>query len=154
MLTIEDIIRIAKENGAEVTKSKEGCGIGYTDDKGIFHNIAFKETLLKPIPLEVIKGIKAISQYCIDTYDCEECALKYKGECLFDIAVEYWKDLVDEEDYAVTVTYNAANWIIKDDINNLAYCSKCNHCEDSRKLTNYCSCCGAKMEDVVRNYDV
>ena len=29
MLTIEDIIEIAKKNGAKVTKNSEGCGIGF-----------------------------------------------------------------------------------------------------------------------------
>lgn len=156
MLTIEDIIRIAKENGAEVTKSKEGCEIGYTDKNGLFHSIDVKETVTYPVPVDIIKGIKAISQYCIDIWGgCEGCALKYKGKCLFDNAVEDWKDLIDTENYTILdKTEKEASWIVKDDINNLAYCSKCNHCEDSRKLTNYCSCCGAKMEDVVRNYDV
>lgn len=154
MITIEDIIRIAKENGAEVIKNGNECGIGYTDEKGVFHSIDIKETISKPVPIEAMEGVKAISNYCKNVYDCKECAFNYKEGCLFDTTVEHWKDRIDTENYMIPIEQNTANWIIKDDINNLAYCSKCNHCEDSRKLTNYCSCCGAKMGDVVRNYDV
>ena len=96
MLTIEDIIEIAKKNGAEVTKNSEGCGIGYTDDNGLFHSIDVKETISKPVPIEIIEGIKAISKYCNSISGCGGCALVYKGECLFDTAfVANWANLID-----------------------------------------------------------
>ena len=152
---IEDIIEIAKKNGAEVTKNGKECGIGYTDDNGFFHSIDVKEVILKPVPIEITEGIKAISEYCNSISGCGGCALVYKGGCLFDTSVANWANYMDTGDCTILDRKEKeASWIVKDDINNLAYCSKCNHCEDSRKLTNYCSCCGAKMEDVVRNYDV
>lgn len=96
MLTIEDIIEIAKKNGAVVTKNGKECGIGYTDDNGFFHSIDVKETVSKPVPIEAIEGIKAISQYCTDIESgCEGCAFKYQDMCLFDTCVESWANLMD-----------------------------------------------------------
>ena len=103
MLTIEDIIEIAKKNGAEVIKNSEGCGIGYIDDNEFFHSIDVKETISKPVPIEIIEGIKAISKYCNDIYGCEGCALKYKGECLFDTTVTSWANLMDTGHYMIPV---------------------------------------------------
>ena len=104
MLTIEDIIEIAKKNGAEVTKNSEGCGIGYTDGKGFFHSIDVKETISKPVPIEAIEGIKAISQYCTDIgSDCEGCAFKYQHVCLFETCVENWANLMDTGHYMIPV---------------------------------------------------
>jgi hypothetical protein len=104
MLTIDDIIEIAKKNGAVVTKNGKECGIGYTDDNGFFHSIDVKETISKPVPIEAIEGIKAISQYCTDIgSDCEGCAFKYKGECLFNTSVAHWANLMDIGRYMIPV---------------------------------------------------
>lgn len=160
MLTIEDIIEIAKKNGAEVTKSKEGCGIGYTDKNGLFHNIDVKETVTYPVPVDIIKGIKAISQYCIDIWGgCEGCALKYKGKCLFDNAVEDWKDLIDTGNYTILdKTEKEASWIMgsmweegrgnAQEYGNFFTCSNCHYnIKGSYKVCNdkYCKNCGSKM---------
>ena len=159
MLTIEDIIEIAKKNGAEVIKNSEGCGIGYTDDNGLFHSIDVKEVISKPVPIEITEGIKAISEYCNTISGCEECALKYKGECLFDTSVGHWANLIDIGKCTILDRKNKeAHWIIdgmwEEGVGNAqdyGFYFRCSSCDDrikgSYKVCNdkYCRNCGAKM---------
>jgi hypothetical protein len=162
MLTIEDIIEIAKKNGAEVTKNSEGCGIGYTDDNGLFHSIDVKEVISKPVPIEITEGIKAISEYCNAISGCDECALKYKKQCLFDTSVGHWASLFDIGNCTVLDRKEKEAYWIKGkmweegignmtDFGNYFTCSRCHHtvkgnykvCEDK-----YCRNCGSKMTNV------
>jgi len=159
MLTIEDIIEIAKKNGAEVTKNSEGCGIGYTDDNGLFHSIDVKEVISKPVPIEITEGIKAISEYCSSISGCEGCALKYKGGCLFDITVAHWANYIDTGKCTVLDRKEKeAYWIIDKmweegighmmDYGHYFTCSRCNHTvKGSYKVCDdkYCRNCGSKM---------
>ena len=165
MLTIEDIIKMAKEQGAEVTKSKDGCGIGYTDDKGIFHNIDVKEIISRPVPIEITEGIKAISKYCGTISGCEECALKYKGECLFDTSVAHWANLIDIGNCTVLDRKEKeAYWVIgkmweegtgnNQDYGHYFHCSNCGEVvKGSYGVCNdrYCRSCGAKMVGMIQN---
>lgn len=165
MLTIEDIIEIAKKNGAEVTKNREGCGIGYTDDNGLFHSIDVKEVISRPVPIEITEGIKAISEYCNTISGCEECALKYKGQCLFDTSVGHWANFIDTGNCTILDRKEKeAYWIIgkmweegignNQDYGNYFSCSNCGeNVKGSYKVCydKYCRNCGSKMVGVMQN---
>ena len=76
---------------------------------------------------------------------CDRCG-KYKENngvmcrcCALDDAIDYVEDAPSAE--------KTAEWILKDGIYGVAYCSKCDyelHTDD----TNYCPNCGAKMKEV------
>lgn len=154
MLTIKDIIKFAEENGAQVIKDAEECGIGFTDKDGKFHKITFTDIIIPQIPYNVYEAIKQISDYCKEQDSCEDCLyLNSDGEeCLFSLSPSDWTlDINDDIKVAPDISKKSGHWINK---GSYSICSVCglksstqyDGVEPIPLETQFCGHCGAKMD--------